>query len=104
MVTETQKERARHMLFHHLCYLASSAAGLVGEPHLYGPFRLVDAVERLIHIMRELGLSDEFLDDLAGFIASEKVTVMTDEARFVAFLDQVVSRLATRLGSAGTCS
>lgn len=94
---EAQREKARELLFRHLCYLASGAAGLVAEPHLYGPFRLVDAAERLIGIMRELDMSDPFLDDVAAFIAAEKESVMTDETRFVAFLDELVARLAGRL-------
>ncbi|MDI6894713.1 MAG: DUF6092 family protein [Bacillota bacterium] len=91
------EEKARGLLFRYLCYLASSAAGLVDEPRLYGPFRLVDAAERLIDIMSELGWSDPFLNELHDFIAREKDGVMTDEEGFVAFLNQVVDRLATEL-------
>lgn len=90
-------EKARDLVFRHLCYLASSAAGLVTEPHMYGPFRLVDSAERLIGIMKELGWSDDFLDDLAGFIGANKESVMTDEAHFVRFLDELVVKLAGRL-------
>ncbi|HHY94251.1 MAG TPA: hypothetical protein GX513_04460 [Firmicutes bacterium] len=86
------------LLFRHLCYLASSAAGLVTEPHLYGPLRLVDAAERLIQIMGQLGWDDPFLQDVAQFITENKDTVMTDEDRFVQFLDQLVGKLAAELG------
>lgn len=92
-----QREKARDMLFHYLCYLATSASGLVHEPPIYGPYRLVDAAERLISVMGELGLSDGFLDEVGRFIAQEKETMMTDEGRFVAFLDELVEKLAGRL-------
>lgn len=90
-------EKARELLFRHLCYLVSSAVGLVDEPRLYGPFRLVDAAERMIDIMSELGLGDSFLTDLREFIAGEKDKVMTDEPGFLAFLDEAVRRLAEEL-------
>lgn len=90
-------EKARELLFRHLCFLVSSAAGLVDEPRLYGPFRLMDAAERVIDVMSELGLADSFLADLRDFIAREKDKVMTDEPGFLAFLDQAVRRLAEEL-------
>lgn len=90
-------DQAKELLFRHLCYLLSSAVGLVDEPRLYGPFRLVDAAERVMDIMSELGLSDSFLADLRELIAAEKDRVMTDEPGFLALLDEAVQRLAEEL-------
>lgn len=89
--------RARELLFRHICFLVSAAAGLVDEPRLYGPLRLVDAAGRLIEIMEELGLGDPFLRDFREFVDREKDRVMTDEPGFLAFLDEAVRRLAAEL-------
>jgi len=95
--TALDAKKARELLFRYLCYLVSSAAGLVDEPALYGPFRLVDAAERVIDIMGELGLGDSFLTELRECIVRHKEKVMTDEQGFVAFLDQTVRTLADEL-------
>lgn len=92
-----KEERARGLFFRYLCYLASSAVGLVDEPKLYGPLRLVDAAERLIGIMEELGLGDPFLGNLRLHLAREKEKVMTDEEGFLAFLQELVDKLSAEL-------
>lgn len=92
-----EEEKARGLLFRHLCYLASSAVGLVEEPKLYGPLRLVDAAEQLLGIMEELGWADPFLRDLRSFVASEKEKAMIDEQGFMAFLHELVNMLAAEL-------
>ena len=46
---------------HLLCYMGSSARGLLDEPISYGPFRLIDGISRLIGILEEEGIIDEKL-------------------------------------------
>lgn len=60
-------------------YLLTSAHGLYGEPPGYGPFRLLDAAGRLLHVMREHGMTDPYLDGLAATIDRERFGNSTDE-------------------------
>ncbi len=79
------------------CYLATSARGLVEEPKLYGPLRLVDTIERLINLQEKEGRADPFLLSLRDEIAVEKYQVMTSEEDFIAFLDQLALKLTSEL-------
>jgi len=75
-------------------YMASSAKELVIDPKMYGPFRLIDAVSRLIELLEKEGSADEFMLSLKNYINEEKFSLMTDEEHFIAFLDEVVNRIA----------
>ncbi len=77
-----------------ICYMASSACNLVGEPHLYGPFRLVDASSRLIDILEDEGAADNNLLEARQMIEEHKYLVMNDEEAFAAFLNELVLKLA----------
>jgi len=76
-----------------ICYMATSAYNLVGEPHLYGPFRLVDASSRLIDILEKEGAIDQTLLDARAMIEENKYLVMTDEKAFADFLNELVLKL-----------
>lgn len=76
-----------------ICYMASSACNLVGEPHLYGPFRLVDASSRLIDILEKEGAIDQTLLDARAMIEDNKYLVMNDEKAFADFLNKLVLKL-----------
>lgn len=82
-----------------LSFLAASARGCVDEPPLYGPFRLVDAISRLIDfVLREKVLPEnKFLVDIKKFIDENKFKVMLSEEEFVKFLDELVKRFAREL-------
>jgi len=80
-----------------LCYMASSARGLLDEPAQYGPFRLIDAVSRLIEIMEAEGPEDEVLTNVRKSIENGKYLVMVDEDAFKKMLDDTVIALATWL-------
>ncbi|SFG38134.1 hypothetical protein SAMN05660649_01498 [Desulfotomaculum arcticum] len=77
-----------------LGYVVSSAKELVVDPKLYGPLRLVDTASRLIGILMEEGRSDDFLVSLKDYIDENKHLVMTDEAEFIAFLNELVVKVA----------
>lgn len=83
-----------------LTYLATSARGVIYEPRLYGPLRLMEAANRLIHLMQRLGVSDPELDALAERITAEAMLVSTDEARCVDFTDEASLTLARKLRDA----
>lgn len=76
-----------------ICYMATSACNLVGEPHLYGPFRLVDAASRLIDILEEEGAVDHNLLEARSIIENSKYLVMNDEKAFTQFLNELVLKL-----------
>lgn len=79
--------------FELICYMITSARNLIPENKLYGPFRLVDAVSRLIDIIRKLDLKSTRLEDIQKQIEEGKYTVMESEEKFTAFLENLVMGL-----------
>ncbi|ATW28500.1 hypothetical protein DCMF_09705 [Candidatus Formimonas warabiya] len=75
-------------------YLVSSAKELVVDPKLYGPLRLVDAVSRLVTLLEKEEKADSFLLSLKEEIDAGKFLVMTDEAAFISFLEELVMKMA----------
>ena len=90
-------EVLRDRVYKLVCYMASSAHNLVGEPPLYGPFRLVDASSRLIEILEDEGAADEALLKARDLIEEKKYLVMQDEKAFLEFLNELVMGLAEGL-------
>ncbi|MFQ6117915.1 MAG: DUF6092 family protein [Candidatus Bipolaricaulia bacterium] len=84
-------------MFKLLCYMVSSARGLVRETKLYGPFRLIDAASRLIEILEREDSSDRFLSGMRQMIEENKYKVMTDREGFIQFLDELVLKMVGRL-------
>ena len=70
-------------------YLLTSAHGLYGEPPDYGPFRLLDAAGRLLHLMRAHGLWDPEMDAWVEVIDRERFGNSTDE-ELRAVLDDLI--------------
>lgn len=87
-------------IFKLLCYMIVSARNLDQETKMYGPFRLVDAASRLIEILEESGIGDEFLSQVRSMIEANKYKVMTDKEGFVAFLDDLALKMVGRLKEA----
>ncbi len=87
-------------IFELLCYMIVSAKNLDQETKMYGPFRLVDAASRLIEILEESGIGDEFLSQVRSMIEANKYKVMTDKEGFVAFLDDLALKMVGRLKEA----
>jgi hypothetical protein len=85
----------RVLLLDHLRFLAASARGLLAEPAEYGPYRLVDACERVIDMMAEVGLESPGLTRTAGLIRKAKLSVMDDAATFGRLLDEVLVGLSS---------
>ncbi len=86
----TNQERE---FFELVCYMATSARNLVRETRLYGPFRLVDSISRLVDVLNEMGSSSERLRKVQEKIEAGKYTVMEDEETFTAFLEELVMSL-----------
>ncbi len=71
-------------------FLVTAARDVVDEPAIYGPFRMVDAVDRLMAGVFE----DDFLLGLKPELEREKQRVMTDRDAFVSWLDDLAARFA----------
>jgi hypothetical protein len=72
-------------------FLVTAARDVIDEPAIYGPFRMVDAVDRLI----ARSFDDDFLSEIQPELEREKQKVMSDRQGFVAWLDDLAARFAT---------
>lgn len=84
--------KCKEELFELLVYMAASAAGLRGEPKIYGPQRLIEASQRLAKIMLQEE-ENEGLKELVQIIEDGKRKSMTDEEGFYQMLDAVTEKL-----------
>lgn len=79
-------------------YMITSARGLLDEPQIYGPFRLVEGVSRLCELMeKEEGADSAFLSQLKAKIDEGKFSVMSDVDAFTKMLDEIVLDYAKKL-------
>ena len=72
-------------------FLVTAARDVIDEPPIYAPFRMVDAVDRLMAGV----FDDEFLHAIKPELEREKLKVMTDRDAFVAWLDELAAAFAT---------
>ncbi len=91
-------EQGRSLLwspyFELLAFLVTSARGLVDEPQVYGPLRLLDAAVKLIDIMEKEGIVTSELKELRRLILEKSNLVMVDERAFIDFLDELSKKIA----------
>jgi hypothetical protein len=79
-------------------FMITSARGLLDEPQLYGPFRLIDGASKLCAIMENRVEADnELLARLRDKIDEGKFSVMTDVDTFTSMLDEVVLDFTKKL-------
>jgi hypothetical protein len=71
-------------------FLVTAARDLVDEPAIYGPFRMIDAVDRLMAGQ----FDDDFLRAIKPELEREKQKVMSDRDAFVAWLDEIAAKFA----------
>lgn len=64
-------ETFREDLYYWIGFMLSSAAALENEPQDYGVIRLLTSTERLISILAEHGIADEFMLDIRQQIKTE---------------------------------
>jgi hypothetical protein len=76
-----------------LCSLAVSARGLVDEPRMYGPMRLMQVAERLINLAEDCGIRHELLAEVAERIEEQGFEDLGEE--FIRFMDDLIALLAT---------
>jgi len=91
------KKLLEENVFELISYMVVSARNLLDEPSRYGPFRLVDAVSRLVEILKENDLGSDRLEKIKTEIDAGKDSVMTSEEQFHEFLDRLVSSLMEQI-------
>jgi hypothetical protein len=77
-------------LFVHALYLVASARDCLDEPLIYGPFRMIEGVSRMLATSR----GDKFLARMKVAIDGEKYNVMGDRASFAGWLDALLRDFA----------
>lgn len=88
-------ERAAGTLHELVLYLVSCARLSLDEPAVYGSFRLVEMVVRLIDAAGALGLAaDEQLRAWRDEADREKIRIVDDPAHYRAWLDDLLARIA----------
>ena len=91
--------------FNLLAFLVTSARGCVDEPKLYGPFRLIDGASRLIGILEEAHMADEFLVEVKRKMDEGKykylIHEMDDQSKFIQFLDDLTLDFVDKLKANG---
>lgn len=81
-----------------ISYMTASARGLIEEPQLYGPFRLIEGVSRICGFLEKReGVDSEFLSQLRERVDQGKFSVMFDVEAFTTMLDEAVLMIARKL-------
>jgi hypothetical protein len=71
-------------------FLVTAARDVIDEPEIYAPFRMIDAVDRLMAGQ----FDDEFLAAIQPELEAAKYSVMTDREAFIASLDTLAEKFA----------
>lgn len=77
-------------------YMASAAKELLVDPQIYGPFRMVDTISRVITLLDNHGFHDDFSQEIKNFIDANKYVMMSDEDEFADFLNKLVVKFAEK--------
>jgi len=93
------KPSGNEYLFEIALFLTISARNCIDEPPLYGPFRLLDALSKLVDLPKyATGLDeDPFLREIKVVIDEKKFLVMYDAEGFKRALDEIVEKFAKEL-------
>ena len=78
-----------------LIYMITSAAGLPGEPHMYGPLRLIESSRRLAGMLGD-AYGGAVFEELTALIDAGKGKNMTDPEGFCEMLQDAAAK-ATEL-------
>jgi len=98
-VTKASDRSPEDRIFELSLYLLTSARGCVGEPHIYGPLRLVEGISRLVDIYSQTDdfRPDPFLQKAKKEIDENKYQVMASEEDFIAFMDKLIIEFTDEL-------
>jgi len=99
--TQVNSRRVEHEYISLICYLITSARGLVDEPKIYGPSRLLYAAQRLVRLAAVCGIDHRVLVEIAERIEEDRLEALLDgEDAFTAFMDELTEMLADWLKDA----
>ena len=94
-------EKLREDFFFLIGFILTSMQGLYHEPADYGMYRLLDVGGRLLSIIENHGLSDDFLHKLGQEIEAEKAESMDGDRQKItisrltlAYTDELQRRLS----------
>ena len=73
-----------------ISFLLTSARGCIDEPKMYGPFRLVNATNRVIELLGHRGLDDDFLRQIKTKLDEIEGIDLNDEESFIKSLDDLI--------------
>jgi hypothetical protein len=91
-MSETPPE---HRLFEFVTYCVACARLSLDEPQIYGSFRLVEAVVRLVEVARALGLTvDDEIIAVRDSIEREKLRMIEDHDGYRRWLDELLASVA----------
>jgi hypothetical protein len=91
-VIETAPE---HRLFELVAYLVSCARLSLDEPPIYGSFRLVEGVVRLVEAAQAIGIAvDEEIIAVRDSVNREKLRMIDDHEGYRAWLDELLAKVA----------
>lgn len=74
-----------------LIYMITSAAGLPGEPHMYGPLRLIESAGRLARMLGSI-CEEKDIRELVDIIEEGKGKNMTDPEGFCQMLQEAAAK------------
>jgi nitroreductase len=86
----TETRAAAPDMFVHALYLVASARDCIDEPLIYGPFRMIEGVSRMLVGAR----GDAFLSQMKVEIDRQKYDVMADRESFARWLDDLLRGFA----------
>jgi len=90
MQSKIEEKKLSYELLKQFCYVITSARGCIDEPKSYGVSRLLGSVERLVALLDNQGLADNFLKEKGAEIATNKYLARQDKEKFIEFLDKLV--------------
>lgn len=96
---EETKPSGNEFLFEIAVFLATSARNCIEEPPLYGPFRLLDALSKLVDLPKYAeGLDeDPVLNEIKGIVDEKKFFVMYSVEEFTNAIEEIVDKFAKEI-------
>jgi len=77
-----------------IAFMATSARGLFNEPMLYGPYRMTDAIVKMVDMLKKNHLIEsEKINQIVDKIYSAEHAAKKDEVKFKNLLDEMIDDL-----------
>lgn len=96
-MNNTENIKTAQLLQEHLldyvAYTLTSAKGLYREPHSYGPMRMIDSMERALHLLKEAGIQDDALEEGLAAVRNARWKAMTEPEEFGKAMDESILNL-----------